>query len=297
MFGYVTPCNMELKMKDYEKFKAYYCGLCSVIKSEFGNLPRLALNYDMTFIGIMLSSLKNDSTDNIGTSFKMKRCVLHPVKKRLFAKKNEAIAYAAFLNLALMYYKLLDDYMDDRSYLSKFIADILKLYINKTNNNYKTQMEIIKTKLEELYKLESNSENFQLDEIADPFGALIGLLLTSYKRGTPYEESLYKLGYNLGKWIYLIDAYDDLKKDMDKNKFNVINAVFNKGNLPFMEFNKVISNRIEFILVSCGAECYSSLKSLPLKSNQDLLENILQFGLMEKIDKVFKRSELSEKSI
>ena len=80
MFGYVTPFKMELKIKDYEKFKAYYCGLCHEIKSNFGDLPRMSLNYDMTFIAVLFDALSSDKT--IYEPFK---CALHPTKKKIKA--------------------------------------------------------------------------------------------------------------------------------------------------------------------------------------------------------------------
>ena len=91
MFGYVFPYKMELKIKDYEKFKAYYCGLCLSLKNNFGNLPRLSLNYDMTFLAILL-----DSLDKTKTHYNNHTCIVHPIKKRIFVVNNKALDYAAF---------------------------------------------------------------------------------------------------------------------------------------------------------------------------------------------------------
>lgn len=79
MFGYVTPCKMELKIKEYEKFRAYYCGLCKTIKKRLWWIARITINYDMTFLGILLDSLE----DNKNTFTKV-HCIIHPIKKKSY---------------------------------------------------------------------------------------------------------------------------------------------------------------------------------------------------------------------
>lgn len=291
MFGYVTPCKMELKVKDFEKFKAYYCGLCKSIKKNYGNLPRMALNYDMTFLAILLDSFQDKKCE-----FKKQGCIVHPTGKKVVIVNNDALDYAAFCNVSLAYYKLLDDVWDDDSIKSKIYSSILKNYIAKVPQNLGLLHNKIEEKLKELYFLEKNAKGKNIDELSSPFAELTGIILSSYNE--TYKDKLYWLGYNLGKWIYIIDAFDDLEKDMQKNKFNALNAAYNSSNLPYNEFYNIIADRVDFLLVSCAANSYESLESIDLIKNEDILKNILQFGLMEKMDKVFKRSENEyEKSI
>lgn len=295
MFGYVTPCKMELKLKDYEKFKAYYCGLCREIKNNFGNLPRLTLNYDMTFLAVLLDSLC-DKASTIRKEF----CAFHPMQKRLIISQNSSLEYAAFCNVILAYYKLLDNVSDDNSIKSRIYSSVLGTYLKKASATYLNNSVYIKRVLGELYDLESNSSDKSLDELSHNFADLTGFILSSYPGITGNEKSLYWLGYNLGKWIYIIDAYDDLEKDMLKGKFNAINAVFNKNRLPYNELISNIDKRIEFTLINCAQCCLEYLDKLPIKKNYDLLHNILQFGLMEKMDKVFNKGlggDINEKSL
>ncbi|MFL0246514.1 DUF5685 family protein [Candidatus Clostridium stratigraminis] len=294
MFGYVTPCKMELKIKDFEKFKAYYCGLCRSIKRCYGNLPRLALNYDMTFLALLLDSL-SDEKNIVEKQF----CSLHPLKKRVVFMGNSAIDYAAFFNVLLAYYKLLDNFEDDKSLKSKIYAAMLKIYLKKSPSYNKEKSkkisEILKT-----FSIEEKAFNGKnLDELSHHFADLTGYILASYEEDKDYEDRLYKLGYNLGKWIYIIDAYDDLEKDMKNSKFNAINSAFNSENLPYKEFAASVKERIYFLLTMCGAGCIENLNKLPIKRNYDLLYNILQYGLMEKMDKIFNGKEESsnEKSL
>lgn len=298
MFGYVTPCKIDLKIKDYEKFKSYYCGLCREIKKCYGNFPRITLNYDMTFLSILLDSLSLG-----GTTYKTGICLVHPTKKRTYIHSNKALEYAAFCNVVLAYYKLYDDTEDNKSIKSLFFSKLMGLYINKGNINFSYVEDYIEKHLKDLYNLEKDKNNLSIDELADPFSQITGFILSSYidfiqvssKERT--KQNLFSLGYNLGKWIYIIDAYDDLYQDMKKNKFNPLEKVYNLNNLDFNNFRPEIADNVDFILTSCASSCLANLDKLPITKNEDLLQNILQLGLMEKMNTVYKRSEENEKSI
>ncbi|MDF2505553.1 DUF5685 family protein [Clostridium sp.] len=283
MFGYVTPSKGELKIKDYEKFKAYYCGLCLSIKKNYGHIPRFIVNYDMTFVAILLDALE-DKPCTLYTG----NCIAHPLKKRNFIINNSALDYASFLNVALVYFKLTDDVKDDKSKLSSLSAFFLKNYFKKFPSDLKNHSNLIKEKLNELYKLEDEKRKITIDELSHPFAELTALVLSSYpKLNTDHRDTMYTLGYNLGKWIYIIDAFDDLEEDMKKGKFNAINNIFNTDNLEYKEFKASIKDRIDFILVTSARACFECINKLSLKTNKDILYNILQLGLLEKMERVF----------
>lgn len=286
MFGYVTPCVAELKIKDYEKFKAYYCGLCKSIKKNYGNLPRLTLNYDMTFLCILLDALKGGSNE-----ISRLHCIVHPIRKKSVIISNPCIEHAAFCNVVLSYYKLLDNVNDDKSFCSSFLSSMLKIYMKKASNKNSISEEIIKTKLNELGVLENNNISLTLDEYSHPFAELTAYIIASFYHDDEFYDTLYNLGYNLGKWIYIIDAFDDLEKDMKKKKFNAINKALNKNNLSYEVLFNDLKQRIDFVLTSCANACLQNLNKLTLKKNQELLYNILQYGLMQRIEKVLIREK------
>lgn len=283
MFGYVTPCRMELKVKDYEKFKAYYCGLCHAIKNDFGNIPRISLNYDMTFLAILLDSLNNNKLQS-----KKFTCAGHPTKKKLLIINNEPLKYAAECNIVLTYFKLIDNINDDNTLKSKIASIFLKRYIK--DNNLTT---VINNSLNSLYNMEKEAYKYNIDEISHAFADLTGSVISNYVDDIEdFKEQLYWLGYNLGKWIYIIDAWDDLEKDMKEKKFNLIAELYNTDDKDYTVLKEEVEDRIDFILTSCAASCLEFVEKLPLKKNKELLINILELGLMEKMDTVFKRSEL-----
>ena len=283
MFGYVTPCKMELKMKDYEKFGRTIAGLCKSIKKNIGNLPRFTLNYDMTFLAVLLDSLKDERT-----AYEKQVCIAHPAKKKVVIVDNDAIKYAAYFNTILSYYKLMDNYADDSSVKSLLLTAVLKPYMKNYPADILSLKVEVEKKLDGLSAMEASTSKRTFDEISHPFADLTGYILSEYSDEN--REELYWLGYNLGKWIYVIDAYDDLEKDMSGKKFNAIEAVLNKNKLGYAEFNDEVCERVDFLLTTCAGQCLDCLEKLPLKKNEELLHNILQYGLMEKIDKVFKRS-------
>ncbi len=286
MFGYVTPLKPELRIREFDMFKSYYCGICMQIKNNFGNIPRMVLNYDMTFLGILLDSLYDKKVVR-----EAKRCVAHPTKKKPIVIDNKALEYAAAMNVSLVYYKLLDDVHDDKDLVSRVKAMALEPYKRKFNRNVTLVNDIIEENLKKLNLLETDKNFSSIDEIADPFSLLVAKILELYPEeiNNDNEElraDLYELGYSLGKWIYIIDALDDLKEDMEKNKFNPINFLYNKENKPYEEFFQEIKPRIEFTILNCGYTCREALDRLPIRRNKEILENIISLGMMDKYTRI-----------
>lgn len=286
MFGYVTPLKPEMKIREYETFRAYYCGVCMYIKENFGNIPRMALNYDMAFLAILLDALHNE-----GPKFETKRCIAHPHNKKPMAIKGEALAYAAAMNVSLIYYKLIDDINDDKSIKSKIGAMILSPYKRKFNRNVTMINDIIEENLNKLSLLEKDKNFNSIDEICDPFSLIVANILKLYPEviEDDCEElryNLYNLGYAIGKWIYVIDALDDLEEDVNNDKFNPINYLYNKENKTYKEFIEEIKPRIEFTILNCGYNCKEALDMLPLKRNKEILENIVSLGMMDKYTRI-----------
>lgn len=286
MFGYVLPYKPELKIKDYEIFKSYYCGLCRSIKEHFGNIPRLSLNYDMTFVALLLDGMNDTPGD-----FYLDTCMIHPLKKRMIIKDNKALTYSAYLNVALTYYKLCDDALDEKTIKDHIYRYIFKGYKENFSKKYKELDHTLKKRLNDLTLYERELTLTSLDEISEPFSLLTAEVISAfYKMGeTPEGKILYNLGYNLGKWIYLMDALDDLKEDMQKNKFNPISAIFNKDSIPFEEFYITIKDRIEFSILTCANEVFTNYKSLKLFKNNDIIDNTLRLGLMDRYNLIEKK--------
>ncbi len=290
MFGYVTPLKGELKVKDFERFKCYYCGLCLHIKNSFGNIPRMSLNYDMTFLGVLLDGI---SPEELSVSKHI--CLLHPTLKKVVVCNNKALSYAAAMNISLTYYKFIDDANDDNDFSSRFKAFILSPYKKKFSKNISNINRKIANCLSELSALEQSKNFTSIDEICHPFSELVGIIFKSYpyklnNDGTELRNNLYNLGYSLGKWIYLIDALDDLEDDMNKSKFNPIDFLYNSNNLSYNNLMDLIKERIEFTILNCGYTINENFKKIKFIRNEDIIQNIIELGLMDKYVKTINKT-------
>lgn len=286
MFGYVMPLKDELKIKEYNEFRSYYCGLCFHIKSSFGNFPRLFLNYDMTFLGLLLDSLSGDTTTTHN-----KKCLTNPVKKKPIVANCDALAYAAAMNISLVYFKLLDDVYDDKNIKSKAAASLLRLYTKKFDPKICEVNTVIQENLKNLSLMENEKSFSSIDEICHPFSLIVAQMFKMYPYPIPDDnpsirEDLFQFGYALGKWIYLIDALDDLNIDMEKNKFNPLNYLYNEKQLDYKQLLKEIKDTVSFTILNCGYNCMLYLDKLPVTKNKSILENIITLGMMDKYNKV-----------
>lgn len=284
MFGYITPLLNELKLSDYNTFKSYYCGLCLAIKNKFGNIPRLSLSYDTTFFAILLDGLSNEQYTIIS-----KPCIKHPLSKRDFIISTNALDYACDLNLSLFYYKILDDVYDDNTLKSIALSKFINHYHKKLF--YKNIDTTIKKNLDILHSIEKSSSINSIDVAANPFGNIIGKVLEDY----PFElnedckdlrKKLFDFGYYFGKWIYLIDALDDLKKDMENNKFNPIEKAYNNYSLNYSDLLNTVREKIDFNLMLLASNCSDIIKVLPFTKNKNIVENVINLGLVDKYSNI-----------
>ena len=278
MFGYVTICEPELKVKDLKKYKAYYCGLCRVLKEEYGFMGQMTLTYDMTFAIILLSSLYESVAD-----LETHRCKVHPVKKQMMLK-NEITSYAAAMNVLLAYYHLDDDWQDDRKISSLMSKSMIYGKVKKIIDKYPRQSEAIRTSLAELSLCERDNST-DIDQTAGCFGRVMEELLLY--REDMWEKSLRKMGFFLGKFIYLMDAYEDLPEDLKKDKYNPLRKIYAE---PEYE------ERIRQILCMMIAESTAEFERLPCLVDVDILRNILYDGVWSRYNKIqMKKSEEQKK--
>ena len=265
MFGYVNINKMELKFKEYYSYKGYYCGLCKSLRTKYGNISRLTLNYDITFLILLLSSLYEP--DN---KIYNERCLVHPKEKQLIIQ-NDITDYAASLNVILSYYNMLDNWEDDRGYKSLAAAKVLKREFKKSSSALSHITKTIKLGLNNISKLEKQNID-DIDAVSNEFGHMMEEMFL-YKKDH-WEQSLRKVGFYLGKFIYFIDAYDDMKKDEEKSLYN-----------PFNKLN--IENKKEYassLLMLNLSLLSNEIEKLPLVQDKGLIDNIIYSGMLNKFD-------------
>lgn len=295
MLGYVTPERPELKIKEYEIYSGYYCGLCKSIGKRYGQLPRLALNYDLVLLALILAGI-NSKPDQV----KIERCPVHPIKKRTIVYDSPEIDYAADILLLLAYFKFKDDYQDDHDIKSAIGIVFFKKIFKRLTETKRDKATVVYEKLEELAKLEQECCP-SLDAAAEPFAKLMeevfdpsDLSLNQIIYSEEAKLHFRKIGYHLGKWIYLIDAYDDIEDNIKNGSYNPLIYQFHLLQSPQKtetaeEFKDRIKDRVEFNLTCYLAEMAKSCEELPFRKNQGLIENIFYFGLLRKTEEILKK--------
>lgn len=274
MFGYVTANELELKVKEFKKYKAYYCGLCQCLQKKYGFAGQMTLTYDMTFMILLLTSLYESETRK--NTF---RCMMHPVKKTEILQ-NEITEYAADMNLILAYYHLKDDWEDEKKFFALTGIAFLKRKVEMAVRQYPRQAEAIQRELKRLSEFEKK-ESSNPDEPAGCFGRLMEEVFV-YKEDC-WEEPLRKMGFYLGKFIYIMDAYEDLPEDMEKENYN---------SLRKMSESECYEEKCKEIFCMMMGECAAAFEKLPCVLEVDILRNILYDGVWKKYQKLQeKKSE------
>lgn len=275
MFGYVNADKNEMTDEERSTYQAYYCGLCRELKRQAGAGAQICLNYDITFLAILLSGLYEP--DEVTEPF---RCRLHPTKKRFF-HESEVMQYAASMNIVLSYYKLLDDYQDDHKTSRKKIANRFEPVVKRVCEEYPRQTQAIDDFVRDLSDAEYRQED-NLTVLSALSGDMLGELFC-YKEEDVWNESLRSMGYYLGKFIYLLDAYDDMEKDRKNHNFNPMLRAIDKDP-SYDAFCRQV-------LVSLIAECTKEFERLPILKNASILRNILYSGIWTKYDRIQARRD------
>lgn len=261
MFGYVTTNKPELKIREFARYKGFYCGLCRTLRSRHGFTGRMTLSYDMTFLILLLSSLYEPKTtqDN-------KRCMIHPGKKQMILQ-NAVTEYASDMNILLTEKHFLDDWEDERKVSGWIGTHAFCRRAQRIEKKYKRQAEAIEKSLAELSAREKENCS-DLDEIARPFGELTAELFVWQEDA--FEKILRRFGFYLGKYIYLMDAFMDLEEDKRKGCFNPLKEW--EGRDGYDEtIKKILDHTIRMAIVE--------FEKLPLEQDVAILRNILYEGV------------------
>lgn len=269
MFGYVTVDNNQMTEDEYAVFSSYYCGVCKATGKVASQMARLGLSYDITFLALVFSSFSgNDVQYSQG-------CVLHPQKKRKYVTEDKAVLYAASAGVVLTYLKLKDDWNDDKSI--KALLGMMLFYrgCKRAKKNLTKEYEIIKKQLDILSGYEKAGSD-SVDDTAEAFGKILECLFTpDFIEDENQRRVLSWLGLNLGRWIYLIDAVNDLEEDLKSGSYNPLIKTGYK-NL------KECASDMELSLTLSLDGVASAFELADIKKNKEIIEKIIYISLKEK---------------
>ena len=280
MFGYVRVDKPELKVKEYEMYKAVYCSLCKSLGKHYGILSRFTLSYDFTFLALLNMSLKDGC--NI---IEQKRCAFNPLKKCNYCKADDDLEMPSAAAMIMTYYKLLDN-IDDEKGIKKIgylcLKPILKSANKKAVLKYPQIEKIVSDYIKEQATLEK-ADCKEFDQIAHPTAKALAKILMLCSEDNSQKRVLERIGYCLGRYIYLMDAFCDFQSDIKTGSYNVLK------NKQKEEIDDFVKSQIYFSI----NEASKAFELLDIKKYKSILGNIIYLGL----EQTFKKEQNNEKSL
>ena len=282
MFGYIRTDTPELKVRENEYYQAVYCGLCKAQGKCTGQCSRMTLSYDAVFLALLRLAIKGETPE-----IKQGRCIAHPFKKRAYMSYCDTLAYCAYAYAILSYGKTIDDIADERG-AKRLKAKLLKPFTGHMRKKaLKKYSELDKLVTDGLKKLsETEKERLQSVDIpADCFGDLLADIVSFGLEGTD-AKIMRNIGKHVGRWIYIIDAADDHKEDLEKNRFNPFICLYEGKELTEDQRRDVATSlKLELL----AAEPAFDLIDLDENPNVGgIIRNIIYSGMPDVADRVLE---------
>ncbi len=267
MFGYIVLSSSADK-EDKKEYRKAYCGLCHVLREKYGKTGMLSLSYDMTFLSLLLEDLTSGEKKE-----GEERCVVHPLKKHEYTT-FPVMDYTSDMQILLSYYSLIDNINDEGKGKEK--KERYSLLIPQIEKKYPRQAEAVKDNLMRISQYEMENKK-DIEALSLLFGSLLGEIFV-YDENSFFKEDLYLLGCNIGAFIYILDAWDDRKKDKRNGAFNPLG-------------DDITREEVESLLFEKAAAAYESYNKLPLDEYTSILNNIILSGMWTKFNRYKKETE------
>lgn len=284
LFGYVRAYKPNMTFSQFDIYKGIYCSLCKEIGKRYGLLARMTLSYDLAFFALVRLSVNEQCP-----MFKKSRCSFNPLKKCLGCSlQNEEMKYASDVSMLMVYYKYLDN-LDDSPKFKKFFLKLLSPYFNcikkKAVKNRKEANDILNKMHVSQSETEKKNTN-EIDKACHPSATALAELLVLNKTGEDIDE-LWLFGYNIGRWVYLMDAADDYDDDIKEGGYN-----------PFSDMDKAsMLKKAEESLNLTAAEAVNHFNNIKFYRYKAIIKNILFDGTYASMMKVLKKEDRDEKSV
>ena len=268
MFGYVRILKEELTFREYEDYRGIYCSLCRRTGKRYGHVARMLLSYDMTFVAALRLALGAEPV-----VFCKGRCPYTPLAKRSCCRDSAVLDTVADMSLLLSYGQLQDTVADARG-PKRWGAWVLTKWLKRAREKAAVRLPDLAATVEECLAAQAACEqtNASTDAAADATARMTAAMLTALSSDEREQRVLDRLGYCLGRWIYLMDAADDLEKDAASGNFNPFLTGEESPDFP------ALRKRAEGSLCACLNETISAYDLLDIRRFDGILRNILQKG-------------------
>ncbi len=287
MYGYIRVYEPELKVREQEYYRAVYCGLCRTMGKCTGQCSRASLSYDFTFFALLRMALSGERV-----TVKVRRCAIHPARRRLMAEPNDALRLASCFSAILAYHKLRDDQHDEkgakRALATCAIPYVASIRRRAIKRGYVDADRQVSAAMRALAALEAASPP-SVDEPADLFGDLMAALLSVGLDGDRARVAT-AAGRHLGRWIYILDAADDFEEDVRRGRYNPFACLYADPTMKTLPTEK--REEIRIALLSELTELEKAFDLLDVEDDPDLsglLSNVLYLGLLHEADRILGR--------
>ena len=261
MFGYVRPNDEALTKTQRQRFREVYCGVCHFLRDKVGSGGRLILTFDAAFLALTLCALYEPEEEA-----KRGKCPSHPLKSHKYVA-NDLISYTADINIMLSYFSALDAKQDGDSRIRQMAEGKLKQAFKAACARLPGKAEKIDRALQDLYALEK-SGSCDVDTLSGCFGRAVGECFVYAEDN--WQGDLYCMGQALGRFIYIMDAWDDVRKDSRRGRFN-----------PFTDDKDApdFDGKVKTMLDTYIALSAEAFEKLPIVKDADIIRNVLYSGV------------------
>lgn len=264
MFGYVITNCKTLSQEEQARFQAMYCGMCHTLKQRYGNLGRFTLSYDLTFVAMVLSALY-EPEERAGRE----RCLPHMLKPHDYILAP-TLDYAVDMNIALAYHKCADNWQDDKNPLYAAAQRALRGAYGRVKSLHPEKCRAIEEWMEGIRAIEASGRE-EIDLPMNLTGRMFGSLF-QYRQDF-WSDALWRVGDGLGRFIYFMDAYDDLEKDIRRGKYNPLRPLAARA-----DYEELCKDAMTMAM----ADCAEAFEELPVLRDANLIRNILYSGVWSK---------------
>ena len=278
LFGYIITNSEALPKDRQERFRAFYCGLCRTLRSKYGLTGSATLSFDMTFLAMLLNALyePGERTDS-------ERCLTHPIRRHGYVD-TPVMGYAADMNVALAYHKCRDNWLDDKNPVSAAQAKLLEGAYGRVKASWPGKCDAIEAWLDEIHTIESNDVG-QIDPPLNSTGRMLGELF-AWRADDLWADALRGVGDGLGRFIYFMDAYEDLPSDVRRKRYNPLKAYRERPD--YEEFCRSA-------MMMMAGDAAREYAILPIVQDADILSNIIYSGIWSKYAAIQKRRKDDQK--
>ena len=265
MFGYIAPVLSVLDEDQRRRYRSAYCGVCHALRGLAGAPARSVLSNDLTFLALLLDSLYEPETE-----LPDRRCGVHPVRAHQ-ARSSDMIRYAARMNILLSWYKFQDQVMDEGALSGRAGQRWLRKAFEEVRACCPDQSRAVNDALTRLWAAEKNPSSSP-DTLCNLSGAMLGAVFVPRPQDF-WAPELYAVGAALGRFVYWMDAYEDLPADQRHHRFNPLVSCHDRP-----DYEHYCRQTMELFL----SEAAAHFELLPLEKDLDLLRNVLYSGVWQR---------------